>query len=420
MNIEESLEKLYSLQKFGIKLGLNKIADFLSQLRNPQNDFKSFHVAGSNGKGSTTSFIASILMEAGYKVGLYTSPHFVRFNERVKIGDTEISDKYISDFITQHFDYIIEKKLTFFEATTALAFKYFSDNKVEYAAVETGLGGRLDATNVIDPLASVITSISLEHTDVLGESIEKIAFEKAGIIKPGKNVFIGKLPEDAVKVLEEKCKQAETELFHLNVSLKENNDIVELITPYKHLIRMEPPLKGKFQKYNSALAAHCILNSFPGIKTEIILRGIKNVVENTGIQGRYEVYCKEPMIIFDSSHNPEGVENFIETFGKESVKYKNKIIMFGAMRDKDIPSMLISLKKYFNEFRFIEINMERCARIDELAKMGTELGLNFKIEREPIKYLKSFIENNSKDCLVVLGSIYVLGTIKSQITLNNA
>ncbi len=417
MNIEESLVKLYSLQKFGIKLGLSNITDFLNRLGNPQNDFKSFHVAGSNGKGSTTSFIASILMEAGYKVGLYTSPHFIRFNERVKIGNTEINDQYISEFITENYNYIIERKLTFFEVTTALAFKYFSDNKIDYAAVETGLGGRLDATNVIDPVASVIISISLEHTDILGETIEKIAFEKAGIIKAGRKVFIGILPDEAIRVIADRCDQLNSELISLGISLQEQEKYVELITPDKHLIRISPPLKGKFQEYNSALAANCILNSVPEIKNETILNGIRNVEDNTGIQGRYEVYSNVPKVIFDSSHNPEGVENFVGTFGKESPKYKKRIIMFGAMRDKDITSMLGILKNYFDEFRFIDINMERCEKADVLAKVGQELNLNYVVERDPLKYLNDFVENNVEDCLVVLGSIYILGTIKSQIYL---
>ncbi len=417
MNIEESLDKLYSLQKFGIKLGLSNVTDFLNRLGNPQNNFKSFHVAGSNGKGSTTSFIASILMEAGYKVGLYTSPHFIRFNERVKIGNIEINDRYIFEFITENYNYIIERKLTFFEVTTALAFKYFSDNKIDYAAVETGLGGRLDATNVIDPVASIITSISLEHTDILGETIEKIAVEKAGIIKAGNKVFIGKLPDEAIKVIADRCNQLNSELIPLGTSLQEKEKYVELITPDKHLLRIAPPLKGKFQEYNSALAANCILNSIPEIKIETILNGIRNVEDNTGIQGRYEVYSNVPKVIFDSSHNPEGVENFVETFGKESPRYKKRIIMFGAMRDKDITSMLGILKNYFDEFRFIEINMERCEKADVLAKAGQELHLNFIVERDPLKYLNSFVENNLEDCLVVLGSIYILGAIKSQIYL---
>lgn len=187
--INKALDRLYSLQKFGMKLGLDNITSLLEYLGNPQKNFKSFHVAGTNGKGSTTSFMASILMEAGYRTGLYTSPHFIRFNERVRVNGVEIPDQYIVEFISGINGFIVIHKPTFFEVTTALAFKYFSDEKVEYAAIETGLGGRLDATNVLAPLASVITSISLEHTEILGDTLEKIAFEKGGIIKRGGKVF---------------------------------------------------------------------------------------------------------------------------------------------------------------------------------------------------------------------------------------
>ncbi|MDP3683322.1 MAG: Mur ligase family protein, partial [Ignavibacteria bacterium] len=200
MNIESTLEKLYALQMFGMKLGLQNIRKFLQLLGNPQNNLKCFHVAGSNGKGSTASFIASILQTAGFKTGLYTSPHFVKFNERIRINGIEIEDEFIASFYNDHEQFINENKLTFFEVTTALAFTYFSEKKVKYAVIETGLGGRLDATNVLKPLAVVLTSISLEHTQYLGNTIEEIATEKAAIIKPKSKVFLGLLPEKADEI----------------------------------------------------------------------------------------------------------------------------------------------------------------------------------------------------------------------------
>ncbi len=168
MDIETSLKKLFSLHTFGIKLGLDNITGFLDHLDNPQRELKTIHIAGSNGKGSTASFIASILQEFGFEVGLYTSPHFVRFNERVVINGKQIEDEYISSFISDNENYIDEHELTFFEVTTAMAFQYFREMKTNYCVIETGLGGRLDATNVLNPLAVVITTISLEHTNVLG------------------------------------------------------------------------------------------------------------------------------------------------------------------------------------------------------------------------------------------------------------
>ncbi|MFA7229307.1 MAG: Mur ligase family protein, partial [Melioribacteraceae bacterium] len=192
--IQSALNLLFSLHQFGIKLGLDNMTALLDHIGNPHSGLKMIHIAGSNGKGSTASFIASILMEAGFKVGLYTSPHFVKFNERIRINGVMIDDNSVAEFVDGLREYISEKKPTFFEITTALAFHYFLHQKVDYAVIETGLGGRLDATNVITPLASVITSISLDHTEHLGETIEKIAAEKGGIIKPGAKLFTGIMP----------------------------------------------------------------------------------------------------------------------------------------------------------------------------------------------------------------------------------
>ena len=188
-----------------------------------------FHVAGSNGKGSTSAFLASILMEYNYKVGLYTSPHFVRFNERIKINGEEIPDQYIASFVDKYKKLIDLHNLTFFEVTTAMAFEYFVSNNVDYAVIETGLGGRLDATNVIRPLASVITSISLEHTNILGNSVEEITAEKAGIIKNGVPVFIGKLPPSAIAVIEKKCSELTSELYKIIDYVNEKTNSFEFI-----------------------------------------------------------------------------------------------------------------------------------------------------------------------------------------------
>ncbi|MCW8850070.1 MAG: Mur ligase family protein, partial [Melioribacteraceae bacterium] len=220
MNIDTALEKIYSLKQFSVKLGLDNITNLLNHLGNPQKELKTIHVAGSNGKGSTCSFLASILMEFGYKVGLYTSPHLVKFNERIRINSIEISDKDIIEFLDSNKSYIDKYAPTFFEITTALAFNYFAARNVDYAIIETGLGGRLDATNVLNPLASVITSISLEHSHILGDTLEKIAYEKGGIIKNRIPIFIGDLPFEAEKKIESIAKERSSELVKQKDSLK--------------------------------------------------------------------------------------------------------------------------------------------------------------------------------------------------------
>jgi len=254
MDLENSLKKLYSLHTFGIKLGLDNITNYLDRTGNPQNSLKTFHIAGSNGKGSTSSFIASILMEYNYKVGLYTSPHFVRFNERVKINNKEIPDSFIMSYIDKNEKLIDELKLTFFEVTTGMAFEYFAENKVDFAVIETGLGGRLDATNVITPLVSVLTSISLEHTNILGNTIAAIAAEKAGIIKRNVPVFIGRIPKAAIEVIEKKCQSTSSELFMLTDYTNMAGRTLELYTDEIELDILSTPLKGDYQKYNASLA----------------------------------------------------------------------------------------------------------------------------------------------------------------------
>ena len=254
MDLEESLQKLFSLHTFGIKLGLENTLLFLEHIGNPQKKLKTIHVAGSNGKGSTSSFIASILMEAGYKTGLYTSPHFVKFNERIVINKKQVEDRFVADFINRNEKFIDEHELTFFEVTTAMAFEYFRINEVDYCVIETGLGGRLDATNVLNPVAVVITSISLEHTNVLGNEISQIASEKAAIIKNGAKVFTGKLNDEADAIVRKKCSEQKCELFRLDDYINERHNSVELYTDEIEIDDFIIPLKGQYQKFNAALA----------------------------------------------------------------------------------------------------------------------------------------------------------------------
>lgn len=416
MDTISPIDKLYSLQRFGIKLGLQNIQGLLEYLDNPQNKFKSIHVAGSNGKGSTVSFIASILQEAGLKTGIYTSPHFVNFNERIKVNNIEIPNSYIEKFISSINQFIDDHKPTFFEVTTALAFNYFADQEVDFAVIETGLGGRFDATNVIIPEASVITTISLEHTEHLGNSIESIAFEKAGIIKKNKNVFIGRLPFEAEDVIEKKCNELNNSLYKLDNFLKEYPDSINFISPEIVINKMIVPLLGRFQNYNAALAVLTITKTLKITDNRIIEAGLNNVYKNTGIQGRYEIYSESPRIIFDSAHNPEGVETFLSAFKEESSGYAKRILFFGAMRDKNIEDMLKELKNYFDEIRFIRIEYDRCATLEELSTIGRELNLNFILEFSPVEYIEKFVEDKTKNnVLVLLGSIYILGKIKSDL-----
>lgn len=419
MQIQTALEKLFSLHTFGIKLGLENIKSFLQIIGNPQEKIKTFHIAGSNGKGSTSSFIASILQELNYKTGLYTSPHFVKFNERIQINGKYIPDDYVAKFVTDYDDYITKSQLTFFEVTTAMAFKYFYENKVDYAVIETGLGGRLDATNVIIPLAAVITSISLEHTDILGDTIKKIAGEKAAIIKKQINVFTGKLNDEAYEVIEKFCKETNSRLFKVSDYVNEKGNSIELYTEEIELDDWNMPLRGFYQKYNAALAALVITKTLLINNPKAISNGIKNVVKNTNLHGRYEYYLHKPDIIFDSAHNLEGVESFLSEFKREKNNYNKKILLFGVMKDKSIKPMLSLLKNYFDEIHVTEIKYERSAKISDLLTIAHELNIDVIPEHDPINYMKKFSSEEKTNCLVILGSMYLLGEIKSLIGKEN-
>lgn len=413
MDIKQSLEKLFSLHTLGIKLGLDNIRAFLDHIGNPQNSLKAFHIAGSNGKGSTSAFIASTLMEAGYKVGLYTSPHFVRFNERIIINGKYIEDEFIADFLNRHIEFIDKYKLTFFEVTTALAFEYFKTNKVDYAVIETGLGGRLDATNVLNPLACIITSISLEHTNILGDKISQIAFEKGEIIKPKTKVFIGKLSDIAEEVIEKKCNEVKAKLFRLEDYIIEKNDIVELYTEEIELQDWEIPLKGKFQRYNAALAVLAVTKTLDIDEPRIVYDGIKNVIKNTLIQGRYEYIRRQPYILLDSAHNPDGLKVFLDEFRYERKNYKKTSVLFSALKDKDIDSMIKLLKTQFDEYYITEINYERAEKLNDLKKRFDNNNIETVTITDKRKFLSEFLKGDKNNCLVVTGSMYLLGEIKS-------
>lgn len=415
MEIKPALDKLYSLHQFGIKLGLESTLLLLDQIGNPHKKLKCFHIAGSNGKGSTASFIASILVEHGFKVGLYTSPHFVRFNERIRINGNEISDEKIVQFVSKLEKYIDECRPTFFELTTALAFEHFADEKVGFAVIETGLGGRLDATNVIDPLASVITSISLEHTAHLGNTIEKIAFEKAGIIKKKKPVFIGAVTQVAENVIIDKANEENSESFLSKDFVIKNEDHLVVLVRRNYFTIYNTPLLGNHQLANAALAVKAISETIENIKPLKVSRGIQNVLQNSKIEGRYEVFKDYPRIIFDSAHNPEGVGVFIEQFKKEYQNYEERILIFGAMKDKSISSMLSSLVPFFDQIVVTSIQDERAANPEEIKVLVDNPKIQAVDLDSAFEYLSDFLKTPKNACLVILGSMYLLGEIKSKI-----
>ena len=328
MNIQAALNKIYSMHQFTIKLGLDRIENLLDHIGNPHKEINCFHIAGSNGKGSTASFLASILMEAGFSVGLYTSPHFIRFNERIRINGSEIEDSYIASFVESIEDYINEYETTFFEVTTALAFKYFSEAMPDYVVLETGLGGRLDATNVVKPNVSIITSISLEHTQILGSTIEKIAVEKAGIIKPNTIVVSGFMPDEAENIVSAKALGAGCRYIKAKDFVTREDDLINVQLNKKSFKIYNTPLNGYYQMTNAALAMRAVYEVLGLNEGAILNSGLRKVKNNTGIIGRYEIINEHPRIICDSAHNPEGVKSFIAEYSKEHFLYSESILIY--------------------------------------------------------------------------------------------
>lgn len=413
--IDDALKKLYSLHQFSIKLGLESITELLEYVGNPHKNLKAFHIAGSNGKGSTASFLASILQESGFRVGLYTSPHLIKFNERIRINGSTISDEYISKFVKSVNHFIEEKKATFFEITTALAFQFFKDEKVDYCVIETGLGGRLDATNVLDPIASIITTISLEHTNILGDNLASIAYEKAGIIKPNRPVFVGLLNDQAISEIKNVCAKNNSEMIQLSNMLEVHEEYSKLLLPKYDYTIYSTPLKGDYQRINCALAILAAYNSIEKINPTTVTAGILNVIENSGLMCRYEVYCKHPKIIFDASHNVESISAFLHEFEKEKGNYKEVNLIFGIMKDKKIDEIVEILKDKFDNYLLTSINNERAADTFTLNEKFIGAGCKTEIVDNPHQYILDHQKNGGDSCLVVLGSIYLLGEIKKML-----
>lgn len=403
MGYNQILNHLYSLESSKIKLGLKNIKNLLWKIGNPEKELKCIHVAGTNGKGSVCAMIFHILREAGYNAGLYTSPHLKRFNERIRFNDDFISDREIVDYYLKMKDKITDQ--SFFEITTAMAFLYFKDKKADFVVLEAGLGGRLDATNVITPMVSVITTIGLEHTDLLGNSIEKIAYEKAGIIKRNVPVVTGANGKALEKI---------------RSIAKERN--APLILAKKHKNIQFKYLNGRFQHFNADIALTIIdtLNRHHSLK--ISNKNIYGGLKNTKWPARLQFIGKN--VLIDCAHNPDGIKALAEELKaiKRRNDFKNLVIVFGVLRDKDFEEMLRQLLK-LRPFKIIltQPKSDRALKAGELAgtlkKTGKNKMLNFAEIKNPgaaLDYAKKIAGRD--DLVVVAGSIYLVGeAIKQEI-----
>ena len=390
---------MYQLQgASAYKKDLTNTHLLVNHLNNPHKNLKLIHVAGTNGKGSTSHMLASILQEAGYKVGLYTSPHLRDFKERIKINEIEISEDFVCDFVTRNKLFFEENDMSFFEMTVGLAFEYFAQEKVDIAVIEVGLGGRLDATNIITPLISVITNIGIDHTQFLGTTLEAIAGEKAGIIKPEIPVVIGEYIRETKSVFLAKAKECKSEIYFAS-------DLISETYP--------SDLIGDYQTYNkkTAIETIAVLNSQGEfqISDANIKSGLFNVVNNTGLQGRWQQLGEFPKIICDTAHNKNGLEMVMKQVQKE--KYENLHIVLGFVNDKDLDEIL-PLFPTNAIYYFCKPNIPRglaTTLLQEKAKKYHLLGNIYSSVTEAYNVSKK--KATKKDFIFIGGSTFVVAEL---------
>lgn len=390
---------MYQLQgASAYKKDLTNTHLLINHLGNPHQNLKFIHVAGTNGKGSTSHMLASILQEAGYKVGLYTSPHLKDFRERIKINETEITEDFVCDFIHSNKAFFENNDISFFEMSVGLAFAYFEKEKVDIAVIEVGMGGRLDATNIITPLASVITNIGLDHTQFLGNTLELVAFEKAGIIKAEIPVIIGEYTTETKKVFLAKAKENNAPIYFAADLISEN---------------LPSDLLGDYQIHNkkTVLQTIKILNQQTEFKINQhnIESGLLNVVKNTGLLGRWQQLSTNPKVICDTGHNKNGLEIVLNQIKKE--KFEQLHIVLGVVNDKDLDEVLPLFPKNAIYY-FCKPNIPRGLDATILATKATEFELKGKTYNSVSDAYHSAKENASaNDFIYIGGSTFVVAEI---------
>jgi len=384
--------------KQAYKADLSNTILLAHHLGNPEGDFKSIHVGGTNGKGSTSHILCSVLMEAGYKVGLYTSPHLKDFRERIKINGTMIDESYVVGFIEGNKSFFEANCLSFFEMTVGMAFCYFRDQKIDIAVVEVGLGGRLDSTNIIEPELAVITNIGFDHMQFLGDTLQKIATEKAGIIKSGIPVVIGESVSETKPVFSAKAESQGAKIIFAE-------DVVTDDLPNSDLM-------GIYQKKNlrTALVALEELRSrFDKINATNIAKGFNNVGRNTGLMGRWQVFNKEPLTVADTAHNKEGITEVVHQISAQS--FNELHVVLGFVNDKNIEDLL-SLFPAEAQYYFCEPKIARALPLDSLLEISNKLGLNgtaYDSVSKAFKFAKK--QANKEDMIFVGGSTFVVAEV---------
>ena len=401
MTYQETLDWMFSQLpmyqrqgKTAFKKDLTNISAFCGVLKNPQNKFASIHVGGTNGKGSTSHIISSILQEAGYKVGLYTSPHLKNFTERIRMNGEEVSRNFVVDFITKNKHFLETQQLSFFEMTVGLAFAYFAEQNVDIAIIEVGLGGRLDSTNIIHPEVAVITNIGYDHMQFLGDTLPEIAAEKAGIIKQNTPIIIGEKQDAVVDVFEQKATQMTAEIYFASDK------------QYDY----ESDLLGSYQEKNMSTAIHAV-KALKGyvISESHIINGLKNVVQNTNFKGRWQILQYKPLVICDTAHNKEGLSYVMNQLA--SLSFDKLHMVLGVVNDKKLDDIL-TLFPVKATYYFCKPNIPRGLNEVDLQSSAENfhlIGDAYGSVHEA--YLKAISDAEIDDVVFVGGSTFVVAEV---------
>jgi len=408
--------------KAAYKPNLDNTVAILSALGNPENKFRAIHVAGTNGKGSVSHMIASVLQEAGYKTGLYTSPHLKDFRERIKINGQLIPKQKVIEFVENNKNTFTNIKSSFFEMTVGMAFDYFANEKVDFAVIETGLGGRLDSTNLCKPVISIITNIGIDHTAFLGDTLEQIAIEKAGIIKPNIPVVIGRHQKGIDNIFKQKSAQLKSPIFFVedNISMipsqQKNNNAQTINVQTKDsnsISNLKIPLLGNYQIENvcTALYAINILNKYAIVKitTNNIRNGFENVIDNTGLFGRWQILNTNPLTICDTGHNIDGISAVVQQLAEQN--YNKLLFVLGMVNDKDLSNIINILPKHANYY-FCRPNIPRGLDADILKQKAKEfklIGKSYNTVTEAYKAAKT--DSKSDDLIFIGGSTFVVAEV---------
>jgi len=386
--------------KSAIKNDLHNTIQLCEILGNPQNKFKCIHVAGTNGKGSVSNMLSAIFQAHGYKTGLYTSPHLKDFRERIRINGEMISEQFVIDFTEKIIPYLDSIQPSFFEITVAMCFDYFANQGIEYAIIETGLGGRLDSTNVINPILSVITNIGMDHSDLLGDTLQKIAFEKAGIIKEQIPVVIGESSKDTDSVFEEKAKSFNATIYFADRNVRFYNT------------EIETDLKGIYQEKNcvTVMQAIEILKTMEmPFNDYTVAKAFQNVRGLTHFRGRWEILNQKPLTIADTGHNAHGLNLVIQQLKRE--KYNKLHIVFGMVKDKDLKPVIELLPKDATYY-FCQANLPRALESETLKQECKLLGLYGEAYSSVIAAYQAAQKNSSQhDLIFIGGSTFVVAEV---------